>query len=461
MKLQQSITFFFAIAACHDKLADPPGAEGTIGGSSGEQPDDSSAGDDARTATDTTGVVDSGEDGTSATTSDTTTGVSTSGEPTASDDVGEPMCDPDEHDPVICFRELSPGTMLGGDNPAAFRSGDLDRDGVLDLLTVDVNSRSVSTYRGIGDGWFWPGNSYSVDPEGTGGMIYNPVGGVLVDLDGDDDDELLVGLLELLSSDLLVFASEGTLALTLTSTQPLPAQIFGFEAAVLDVDDDGDDDVATNAGMGGIALVRNQGGGAIALESIATAELPTNVLAHDMMGDPAIDVIVSHSAGIEVLENQAGTLVSAAAVAGPDSPGGLAVGDLDGDGIADLVAVDVVAAELQVRLGTGTGFGEPTIVSSTFDSATEHSRADLELADFDGDGDLDLVSGGVNDGVVVFRGNGDGTIDDPQRHDVGHSLVLIEVGDLDGDGRPDIAALNGLSALRVLINDPCACDAPK
>ncbi len=445
----------FVPVACSDVLSDPPrdSAEGTAAATSDTHAEGSSTGSVDTTATTTQGTGDDGS--TTAKPDDDTSTISS-----ASDDLGEPECDPDDHPGVICFRELSPGTMLGGDNPAAFRAGDLDHDGFPDLVTVDVNSRSVSSYRGIGDGWFWPGNSYSVDPEGIGGMIYNPVGGVLVDLDGDGADELLVGLLELLSSNLLVFGTDGTLVMTLEQSLPLPGQTFGFEAAVLDVDGDGDLDVATNAGAGGIGLVRNLGDGALAIDSIATMAVPTNVLAHDLVGDPALDVLVSHAAGLELFENQAGVLVPSVLVPGPDTPGGLVAGDLDGDGTPDLVAIDAVAAQLHVYRGTGDGWLEAVLVPSTFEAAPAHYRADLELADFDGDDDLDLVVGGVNDGVVVFRGNGDGTLDDPQRHDVGHSLNLVEVTDLDGDGRMDIAALNGLSALRVLMNDPCACGVP-
>lgn len=451
-----------SLGACTDVLHDPPMSSGEHTGTSQSTGVDTDVGPSGTTVGTTATTADEDDASATGTDDDGSSSSSTGGTTlaTTTDDgtsTGEPQCDPALLPPALCFRDLAPGTMLGGENPAGLQTGDLDDDGVIDLVTIDVNSRSVSTFRGVGDGWFWPGQSYSVDPEGIGGMIYNPVGGVLVDLDGDDNDELLVGLLELLSGKLQVFHGDGMTAMTLTDELPMPAQVFQFEAAALDIDDDGDLDVATNAGAGGIGLVRNGGGGALAFESIAAAGLPENVRAFDMRGDAALDVVVSHGAGIELFENQAGVLTSVALVDGPASRGALALGDLNGDGRGDVVAADVVTAQLHVRLGTDSGFGDAAIQDTTFEPSFQAARSDLELADLDQDGDLDLVVGGANDGVVVFEGDGSGALANPVRYDAGHALGSVELADFDGDGRLDIAGMNGLSLLVVLLADPCAC----
>ncbi len=73
----------------------------------------------------------------------------------------------------------------------------------------------------------------------------------------------------------------------------------------------------------------------------------------------------------------------------------------------------------------------------------------LALADFDGDGKLDVASGA---GDFLLLGNGDGTFQDPLVLGAGGSGIAV--GDFNGDGRPDLATggvivlLNSTSGVR-------------
>lgn len=73
--------------------------------------------------------------------------------------------------------------------------------------------------------------------------------------------------------------------------------------------------------------------------------------------------------------------------------------------------------------------------------------------DIDLDGDLDLVLGVSTGEPVVLRNNGDGSF--TQFHPLQDidGLSSFTVADLDGDGDPDIALIDGHSRLRVLINE--------
>src|SRR5260370_41807701 len=77
----------------------------------------------------------------------------------------------------------------------------------------------------------------------------------------------------------------------------------------------------------------------------------------------------------------------------------------------------------------------------------------IVAGDFNGDGKLDLaiadsgVSGGSDHGaVVILIGNGDGTFQTPARYAAGTSPVSLAVADFNGDGQLDLVVANAQSA---------------
>jgi len=76
-------------------------------------------------------------------------------------------------------------------------------------------------------------------------------------------------------------------------------------------------------------------------------------------------------------------------------------------------------------------------------------------ADFDGDGDLDLATGNVNDdSVSVLINNGNGTFATPVNYAVGGYPYAVFAADLNGDGDVDLVSANGASAnISVLPNN--------
>ena len=124
--------------------------------------------------------------------------------------------------------------------------------------------------------------------------------------------------------------------------------------------------------------------------------------------------------------------------AGP-APGALAVADFNGDGNLDLVVTNSNSASITVLLGASDGsFGDPlTTVTGAKPTA-------LVAADLDGDGITDLaVTDSETGSVNLLIGAGDGTFS--PRREVALSagtLSAIVVTDFDGDGVPDLAVAN-------------------
>ena len=70
----------------------------------------------------------------------------------------------------------------------------------------------------------------------------------------------------------------------------------------------------------------------------------------------------------------------------------------------------------------------------------------VAIGDLNGDGDPDLaVANRGSDNVSVLLGNGDGTFQSAVNYGAGDGPSSVAIGDLNGDGDPDLAVANWLS----------------
>jgi len=129
--------------------------------------------------------------------------------------------------------------------------------------------------------------------------------------------------------------------------------------------------------------------------------------------------------------------------------GGLATGDFNGDGKPDLVSIDNDFFVLNAWKNTSTP-GNLSFSNSQFPTGTVggYALAELKVADVDGDGKLDVIAANKVPGTVsIFRNTSTlvnisfaSKIDCPAPS----SRLRLAVGDLDGDGKPELAvATNG------------------
>jgi hypothetical protein len=137
---------------------------------------------------------------------------------------------------------------------------------------------------------------------------------------------------------------------------------------------------------------------------------------------------------------------------------GVTVGDFNGDGTLDLAAVWVpvgyygsIGGPLYdqeiVLLGGSGGFSWPTNFGYSFTglySPLPYSVIGLAAADVNGDGKLDLIAMNDKGWVDILSGNGDGTFGVfDHSYEMAYSTgnLAFVVGDFNGDGFPDLAAL--------------------
>ena len=122
------------------------------------------------------------------------------------------------------------------------------------------------------------------------------------------------------------------------------------------------------------------------------------------------------------------------------TPFGEAVADLNGDSRPDLVVTNLNSSTVTVRLGAATfpGFRSSTATYST------HTGPDaVAVGDLNGDGRPDLaVANATTADVSVLLGTGAGSFAPPINYPAHTDPEAIAIGDLNGDGRPDVVTAN-------------------
>lgn len=205
------------------------------------------------------------------------------------------------------------------------------------------------------------------------------------------------------------------------------------------------------------APVISYGSGGIAAHSVA---------ADDVNGDGKPDLVVANlcssntvctaSGSVSVLlGNGDGTFQPAAAY----SSGGyeavsVAIGDVNGDGMPDLVVANICASFDSCTAGGSVGVllgnGDGTFRTAVLYGSGGFAPALVAIVDVNQDGKPDLlvanqcVSGTDCHGAVsVLLGNGDGSFQPAvtYRSD-GFNAVSLAVGDVNGDGKPDLVVAN-------------------
>ena len=133
-------------------------------------------------------------------------------------------------------------------------------------------------------------------------------------------------------------------------------------------------------------------------------------------------------------------------------------GDIEGDGDLDLIGVNAGATNTELLLrnnGAGTSW---TAVSAQISPNPTVDDNDSRFIDFDNDGDLDLLIAALGGADRIYRNNGTGTFTQVTTGilpSIVDSSLDVKVGDVTGDGKPDIITAQGESGAfqnRIYIN---------
>jgi hypothetical protein len=317
---------------------------------------------------------------------------------------------------------------------------DLNGDGIPDLV---LGSNVPSIYLGNAGGTYTSVGTISIQQGPTSYPI------VIADFNADGTPDLAVPMYGSNDIAILLGKNDGTFAQPIMAA--VPGSIFGVEQIVVaDFNGDGIPDLSaiTNADSSTVDILVGKGDGTFTAETAnpPISGIPMNFATGDFNGDGKTDMAVTENSGTIaiLLGNGDGTFAASGSVnsASGGSPSPIVVADFNGDGKLDIAVTATAGISDSVSVFTGNGNGT---FNSPFSGpgSTSTSVTWVQLADFNQDRAPDVVLADSRGSATGFLNDGSGSLSKIFPVVSGLSVpyyLEVAVGDLNGDGYPDIVA---------------------
>jgi hypothetical protein len=363
-------------------------------------------------------------------------------------------------DNLLFSSDIATTAGVSADSSAYFAEfADYDNDGDMDLLIGSNSSSAISKlYSNNGDGTFTDVTSTTI------GNISMSLGGIAwVDYDKDGDLDIVMAggssstATKILQNNNGVFSDVGVFVGVTTESSIK-------SVSVVDYDGDGDMDLYFTAQAGENKLYSNNGDGTFS-DMTTIVGIAGNTVSQDQQslwgdfdkdGDMDLFVAVNNASGSYAnskyyTNNGNGTFTDTTLASIGDISMTLVdavVADYDGDGDLDIFLPGVVSGnKLLQNDGTGKFIDVALTAGVAGNSAAKIYGA--EFTDLDGDGDLDLITTGVNS-TTIYLNNGNGTFSDATTSSGITNAITgrdIAVADIDNDGDKDVVVISSSSPL--------------
>jgi hypothetical protein len=346
----------------------------------------------------------------------------------------------------------SPFGSLSMMTPVALATGDFNGDTIPDLVTANNGGNNLTTLTGNGTGGFTVGPPISSQS--------GPSGVAVADFDGDGDQDLVDSASP--DNQLVVLLNNGS------GGFPTPGNIFSAggnnpsSVATGDVNGDGKPDIVAPVLPGNVSVFLGSGTGTFSAASgspVSIGAYGVSILLADLNGDGKPDIATSNSDNTVTILLGSGTgtftQASGSPFVGGNTPVKIATGDFNADGKPDLATANRNGNDVSVFLGNGAG--QFTAAAGSPFSIGGNVPTGVTVADFNGDGNVDLATSNESDHAVsVLLGDGAGafTAAPGSPFSLGGGIFPESVlaGDWNGDGRPDFATSNLSNNVSSLLN---------
>lgn len=280
-----------------------------------------------------------------------------------------------------------------------------------------------------------------------------------MDLDGDGKPDLMVADGDSNTVEVYQDASTpGTTKFSLAFDYILPSGNYPVGITAGDLDGDGKPEIiVTNYGTNLLFVFENTSTpGSISFAApvtYTTGNYTLNVTVADVNMDGKPDIIVPSATDniVSVFTNNStpGNLSfptrTDLPVTNNGFPVSVIVADLDGDGMPDLATANTTASSVSVFRNTGTP-GGPASFATNVDFPVGNSPNQIVMGDLNGDGKPDLATANNGDNTISLLRNTStsGTMSFYAEPSItgGNGAWSLILADLNGDGKPDLASVN-------------------
>lgn len=286
---------------------------------------------------------------------------------------------------------------LGSVGSYGVETGDLDNDGKTDFYATQFDANRLSMFKNTSSGGIIS-FAAKIDSVASG----QPTTTGMADFDGDGKKDLIV---------------------------------INFNVSVF----------KNNGSSGTISLFPKIG--------FSAGGLPENFSVGDLTPDGKPDIAIANGSQLEVLSNNtstAGSISFAPAVQfnSGNQPQSVVIGDLNDDGKSDMAIVNQSSGTLSVFTNTSTA--STLSFAPQLDFTTGIKPYSVALGDLNADGKPEVVLTNFESNTVsVYRNTSvNGVVSFATREDIatGSQPRSVAIGDMNGDGKPDMIVVNALSS---------------
>ncbi|MDX2196224.1 MAG: FG-GAP-like repeat-containing protein [Cytophagales bacterium] len=355
---------------------------------------------------------------------------------------------------------------IGLSQPYYTTQKDLNGDGKPEILTANYGSNYVTIFNNQSINGTITGSSFSSFNILPG--FNNPLFMAAEDLDNDSKPDLAV--VDYFGNRIAIYKNIHTGGALSAASFSGPIYFATasrpYTLAIADFDYDGFNDiaVANNTGFNVSVFKNNITPGVINASTFApkvdftVATAPIEITAADIDNDGRIDIVTSNDGtpAVSILKNITNRgIINSGSFATHVSPAtayggyGLGIGDLNNDGKLEIVAASSSSSFVMVFQNNTSG---NTITGTSFVitniAAPIYGYRSVKIADLDGDGKNEMVVPTTNPLVSVYRnittglGINTGSFSPAVTYTTGNYPWGLSLGDLDGDGKPEIVTAN-------------------